>query len=318
MLGDIDPEQLGFTYSHEHIVCRPEHWVDCKENDLLLDDPEKSKGDVLLFKQAGGKTIVDATAYDYGRNVKAVRQISKDTGVQIIATAGFNKGILWDAHIPGSKTMTYAEWIDKTSIEELTDFIVREVEVGIEGTDIRGGQIKFGTSYNIISPLEVKTIRAAARAHHITKAPVHSHSECGTMTLEQIDILKQEGVDLENVSFGHLDRNPDTYNHLKIADTGAFLCFDGIGKIKYGPESMRIGCILELVKRGYSKQILISGDLARKSYYHSYLYGIGLDYIIKKWIPRFIEEADTAGYSGKKLVEDFFINNPKRCFTFKK
>jgi phosphotriesterase-related protein len=271
-----------------------------------------------LFKQAGGKTIVDATAYDYGRNVKAVRQISKDTGVQIIATAGFNKGILWDAHIPGSKTMTYAEWIDKTSIEELTDFIVREVEVGIEGTDIRGGQIKFGTSYNIISPLEVKTIRAAARAHHITKAPVHSHSECGTMTLEQIDILKQEGVDLENVSFGHLDRNPDTYNHLKIADTGAFLCFDGIGKIKYGPESMRIGCILELVKRGYGKQILISGDLARKSYYHSYLYGIGLDYIIKKWIPRFIEEADTAGYSGKKLVEDFFINNPKRCFTFKK
>ena len=25
MLGDIKPEQLGFTYSHEHIVCRPRY-----------------------------------------------------------------------------------------------------------------------------------------------------------------------------------------------------------------------------------------------------------------------------------------------------
>ena len=33
---DIDPEDLGFTYSHEHIVCIPQYWKERNEDDLLL------------------------------------------------------------------------------------------------------------------------------------------------------------------------------------------------------------------------------------------------------------------------------------------
>lgn len=317
MLGDINPDQLGFTYSHEHIVCIPGHWKDRNADDLLLDDPGKSQGDVLIFKRAGGNTIVDATAVDYGRNVPAVKAISEHTGVHIIGTAGFNKSFLWDSKRPGSEE-TYYAWIEQSSIERLTDFVVSEVEQGMEGTDVKAGQVKFGTGYNMISLLEEKTLRAVARAHHITKAPVHSHTEVGTMALEQIALLKEEGVDITNLSIGHMDRNPDTYYHLKIAEHGAYLCFDGIGKIKYFPESVRIGCILELVKRGYRKQILISGDTARKSYYKSYGNGLGLGYIIEQWVPRFIEEAEVAGFDGQSLIDDFFIHNPRSNFTFKK
>ena len=75
---------------------------------------------------------------------------------------------------------------------------------------------------------------------------------------------------------------------------------------------------MELVRAGFGKQILLSGDTARKSYYRSYQYGPGLGFIIESWIPRFIEEADEAGLNGKALVEDFFINNLRVCFTFKK
>lgn len=317
MLGDIEPVQLGFTYSHEHIVCRPGHWVDRKEDDLLLDDPAKSLKDVLDFKHLGGNTIVDATAVDYGRDVPAVKRISEEAGIHIIGTAGFNKSFLWDSKRPGG-TDTYESWIAAASIDELADFVISEVEVGMEGTDVRAGQVKFGTGYNMISPLEEKTLRAVARAHHATHAPVHSHTEVGTMALEQIALLKEEGVNIEYLSIGHLDRNPDTYYHLKVADEGAFLSFDGIGKIKYAPESTRIHSILELVKRGYGKQILVSGDTARKTYYKHYGHGLGLRYIIGEWVPRFIEEANTAGFDGKALVEDFFIHNPRKCFTFKK
>lgn len=317
MLGDIAPEQLGFTYSHEHIVCRPGHWADRNEDDLLLDDPEKSLKDVLDFKRLGGNAIVDATAVDYGRDVPAVKWISEQSGLHIVATAGFNKSFLWDSKRPQGNE-TYEQWIERSSIDELADFVVSEVEQGMEGTDVRAGQVKFGTGYNMISPLEEKTLRAVARAHLQTKAPVHSHTEAGTMALEQIALLKEEGVPIEHLSIGHLDRNPDTYYHLKVADEGAFLSFDGIGKIKYAPESVRIGCILELVKRGYGKQILVSGDTARKSYYKHYGHGLGLEYIIGKWVPRFVEEADAAGFDGKALIEDFFVHNPRRCFTFKK
>lgn len=317
MLGDIAPEELGFTYSHEHIVCRPAYWAEKGEEDLLLDDPEKSKADVLLFKEAGGKSIVDATAIDYGRDPFAVRRISEETGIQIIGTAGFNKSFLWSAKMPG-KDITYEEWIDRSSIEELTRFVIGEVEHGMNGTDVRAGQVKFGTGYNSVNPLEIKTIRAVARAHHETGAPVHAHTEAGTMALKQAEVLKEEGVNLEYISFGHMDRNPDSWMHLKLADMGAFLSFDGIAKVKYYPETVRTKCIIDLFKRGYGKQVLVSGDTARKSYYYSYKYGLGLGYIIREWVPRFIEEADAAGLNGKACVEDLFINNPRRCFTFKK
>ena len=87
--------------------------------------------------------------------------------------------------------------------------------------------------------------------------------------------------------------------------------------MKYNPESVRIDCILQLAKDGFQKQILVSGDTARKSYYYSYTYALGLPYIIKGWVPRLIEEADAAGLDGEQLVEDIFINNPRECFTFK-
>lgn len=317
MTGDIRPEEMGFTYSHEHIVCRPAYWMERGQVDLLLDDPVKSEEEVRLAKLAGVDTIVDATAIDYGRDPEAVCRISRNTGMKIIGTAGFNKGFLWDAKMPGEER-TYREWIDGASVEELTRFVIEEVEMGMQGTGVKGGQVKFGTGYNSITPLEVKTIRAGCRAHLETGAPVHSHTEAGTMALEQMKYIREEGVDLANVSFGHMDRNPDSYYHLKIAETGAFLCFDGIAKVKYNPESVRIGCILELAKRGHQKQILVSGDTARRSYYRSYTYALGLPYIKETWVNRLVEEAEVAGLDGRALVEDIFINNPKRCFTFKK
>lgn len=322
--ADIAPEQMGFTYSHEHIVCRPAHWSERGEDDLLLDDPEKSKLDVLDFKKHGGQTIVDATAVDYGRDVPAVHHIMKETGVRIIGTAGFNKSFLWDAKVKDElkpiigNYETYYEWIEAKSINELTDFVVREVEEGLEGTPFKAGQVKFGTGYNRITPLEEKTLRAVARAHHETKAPIHSHTEVGTMGLEQIELLRSENINLSYLSLGHMDRNPDPYYHEQIAKTGAFLSFDGIAKIKYAPESTRISLILELVKKGYEDQILVSGDTARKTYYKHYDYGPGLEYIIAKWVPRFIDEADRAGFDGQQLIHKFFVANPARCFAFKK
>lgn len=317
MLGDIAPEKLGFTYSHEHIVCRPAYWAERGADDLLLDDPEKSKADMLIFKAHGGQSIIDATAVDYGRDPAAVQRLSRETGIHVVGTAGFNKSFLWDAKMPG-KDMKYSRWIEESSVDALADFVIHEVEHGMNGTDVKAGQVKFGTGYNSINPLEIKTIRAVARAHLATGAPVHSHTESGTMPLEQIEYLKEEGVPLDCVSFGHMDRNPDTYVHLKVAETGAFLCFDGIGKIKYGPESQRIACILSLFKHGYGNQVLVSGDTARKSYYYSYGFGLGLGYIIDKWVPRFKEEANSAGIDGEAAVRSIFIENPKRCFTFRK
>ncbi|WP_181347126.1 phosphotriesterase [Thalassobacillus sp. CUG 92003] len=321
--GDITPNELGFTYGHEHIKCEPPFWQEKQMDDLLLDDKEKSKREVMDFKKHGGHSIVDATAVDYGRDVPAVADIARETGVSIIGTAGFNKSFLWTARLPAHLQAlvgdyeTYGQWIENTSIEGLADFVIEEVESGLEGTSYRAGQVKFGTGYNRITPLEEKTIRAVARAHHATKAPVHSHTEAGTMALQQIEILTSEGVPMENVSFGHMDRNLDPYYHEQIAKTGAYLSFDGISKVKYAPDSARSEAILHLVAKGYENHILVSGDTARKSYFKHYDYGLGFENIIANWVPRFVNEANQAGFDGGKLIQKFFVDNPARCMTFK-
>src|SRR5699024_3662105 len=253
-----------------------------------------------------------------------VAAISNETGVNIIGTAGFNKGFLWSAKIPDHLKYvigaheTYDQWIEATSVDKLADFVISEVEEGMEGTGFKAGQVKFGTGYNRISPLEEKTLRAVARAHHQTKAPMHSHTEAGTMALEQIQLLEEEDVDLSSMSFGHMDRNLDPFYHNKVAETGAFLSFDGISKIKYAPESERIRCILALVDKGFEDQILVSGDTARKSYFRHYAHGLGFQNILGGWVPRFKEEAKQNGYDEERLVRKFFIDNPKRCCTFTK
>ena len=74
LLKDINPEEMGFTLSHEHLLCSPPHWIWKKEEDLLLDDPEKTLADMKDYERLGGCSIVDATAVDYGRECILLEQ----------------------------------------------------------------------------------------------------------------------------------------------------------------------------------------------------------------------------------------------------
>ena len=314
--GDIDPQKMGVTYCHDHIYCVPQLWKERGDDDLLLDDPEASKAELKIFAAAGGQTIYDATAIDYGRNVGVVKRIANEAGVQIIATAGFNKSLMWPGTMNDGRR-TFDQWIASVSRKELASHIVSEVTEGMDGTDIKGGVVKFGTGYNTISESEIKTVYAALDAHKETGAPIHAHTELGTMPLEQLDLLRQENVDPGRLTIAHLDRNPDPWLHRKVAETGVFFSFDGITRVKYYPENVRTRCILDLVKAGHEDQIMIGGDIARKTMFASYgKGGLGMGFILEKWVPRFIEEAGEAGFDGKTLIDKFFVKNPQRAFAF--
>lgn len=314
--GDIAADQLGVTYSHDHIYCIPPYWAERQDDDLLLDDPAASEQELADFRQAGGNAIYDATAPDYGRQVVAVAEMAQRQQVQVIATTGFNKGFLWSSSRPGS-TQTFADWIERSSIDALVEHVCHEVTAGIEGSRYRAGVVKCGTGYNTISPLERKTMTAIVKAQQLTGAPMHSHTEMGTMGLEQAQIFRGLGLDFSRLCFAHMDRNPDPWLHRQIANTGAFLCFDGMSRIKYYPEHVRTQAILALCKRGYQKQILIGGDFARKSMSAHYgKGGLGLKFILADWRPRFIAEAHEEGLDGEALLHDFLVTNPARYFAF--
>jgi len=58
--------------------------------------------------------------------------------------------------------------------------------------------------------------------------------------------------------------------------------------------------------------------IARRTMYRNYGEGgLGLAYILKSWVPRFVDEADEAGFNGQALIKTFMIDNPQRAFAFK-
>ena len=94
-------------------------------------------------------------------------------------------------------------------------------------------------------------------------------------------------VDPQRIIIGHTDRDLDWDYHIGLLQTGVNLIYDQLSKEKYQPDSKRVEFILKLVKAGFGKQIMLSGDLARKSYWPSYgnWGGPGLTYILWRFVP---------------------------------
>lgn len=307
VLGSVAPEALGPIYHHEHILSRPPERIAEKDPDLVLDSVEAIVEELEDFKALGGTAICDASAIDYGRNIQGVAEVAQRTGVHIIATAGFNKGLYFEP------------WVDAASLEALHERLVLEVTQGIEGTAHRAGQLKFGTSYGRMTDTEEKTARAACRAQRDTHAPLFTHTESGTLALEQLALMREESVDTARVCIGHLDRNPDLWMIRQVARSGAFVSIDQVSKVKYYTDQVRIDLIIELVRSGLQRHILVSGDLARRSYLRAYGGGPGFAYLLGRFVPRLRDEMAERGFSASSIdqvVEDLMVNNPRRFFTF--
>ncbi|WP_299025947.1 phosphotriesterase [uncultured Thermanaerothrix sp.] len=299
--GDLNPNDLGFTYMHEHLYFLPPEPFASQDPDLRLDDPSAAIREVTWFKKAGGSAIVEMTTAELGRDPEVLRRISEASGVHIIAATGFNKAKFC---VP---------WVAERTPEALAEVMIRDLTHGINHSGVRAGVIKASSSLNEITPAEVTVFRAAALAHHATGAPISTHTEAGTMAIEQIQLLTSAGVSPQRILIGHLDRRLDLDYLLAIARTGVYLGFDQIGKEKYAPDSRRIEIIQQLVAEGYADQIMLSGDLARKSYWPSFGFGNGpgLTYILWRFASRLIEEG-----LPPTTVQRFLVDNPARFLAW--
>ena len=273
VLGDIDPPALGVTYMHEHVITHPP--VSFLDRDLAMESIAAATRELSHFHAAGGRSLVEMTPRDYGRDPLALREIATATGVQIICTTGWLKDKLC------------RPWVAERTVADLADEMIREITVGIDETGVRAGVIKAASSLNTITPAEEKVFRAAARAHLATGALITTHTELGTLALEQVELLRSEGVAPERILVGHLDHKPDLEYWRAVARTGANLGIDQIGKEKYLPDSRRIELILAMVAEGYTAQLCLAGDLARTSYWPSYGTGggPGLTYLLWRFLP---------------------------------
>lgn len=291
VLGSIPAEELGVTLPHIHIY--EAHVRDPKDPTECLPDVEKNVKELEFYKKVGGKSVVDGSPI---QDVKILADISKQSEVNIVSTTGL-------------------DWRDKSilerNMEEAASVLIKNVKKGVGDTDIKCGVLKSGASYNVITPIEERALKIVAEAQLETGAPIFLHTTVGTMGTEMLEILNKEGVDLNRVMVGHIDRNPDLTYHREIAKLGANLLYDQISKTKYWPVGMTVGILEKLVEEGFQEQIMLSLDFGHWTDLKAYGGGPGYAYILERFIPRLKKE----GFN-EAAIDDFMINNPMRILPF--
>lgn len=294
--GVIDGEDLGVVDYHEHLYFDAPDWLLREDRDFRLNSVERSAEELRSWARAGGRTLIEMSAIDFGRNVRQVVRIADLVpDVHVVVITGYNKPYFCDRAILNQDE------------DAMVRNCIRDIETGIDGTGVKAGIVKGGSGYNTFQEADWKLIRIAAKVHVETGVPVITHTEAGTMGYDQVSLLDAQGVPPGRVCLSHMDRNPDFWEHRRIAETGAYLGYDCPGKVKYGPDEMRIDVLKRMIHAGLGDRILLGNDLGRPSYWRSYGGGPGLDFVLTRFVPRLREEgvSDVA-------IQDLLENNPRR------
>lgn len=338
--GKIDADQLGIVSPHEHIYIdmrvffTPSEEIGLKhigenpvvmevlgylkrnpflvKDNVIMEDRATQTKELMAFKYAGGKTVVDATTVGLGRDPELLRKMSIDTSLHVVAGAGYYV------------EPALSEEVKNLSIQEITNTIVKELTEGIGHTDIRAGVIgEVGVSQTML-PFEEKNLRASCKAQKSTGAPLLVHiNPWSTEGLAAYKIIKEEKINPKKVVICHIDvENRESYI-LDLLETGVYIEFDNFGKemfmdqwdIKQGSgrfatDSDRVRLVKSLLDKGFEKQILLSCDICLKSLLHQYG-GWGYDHILTHIVPMMKEIGITSSQ-----IDTMLKDNPKSWLDY--
>ncbi|XP_051658587.1 phosphotriesterase-related protein isoform X3 [Manacus candei] len=276
----------------------------CGETDAV-------KEELLHFKAAGGGTIVENTTTGIGRDMNTLKKLAEETGVHIIAGAGF---YVDSTHSSQTQAMT---------VEQLTNIIVDEVLKGADGTNIKCGVVgEIGCSWPLTQS-EHRVLQATAQAQSQLGCPVIIHpGRSSDSPFQIVRILQEAGADASKTVMSHLDRTIfDTKKLLEFAKLGCYLEYDLFGTeflhyqfhpdIDMPSDNERIARIRTLIDEGYEDRILMAHDVHTKNRLMKYG-GHGYSHIFENIVPKML----IRGISQDK-IDKILLANPKRWLTFK-
>ena len=251
VLGPIDTGELGFTLTHEHVVTSsagikqtyPELYGDYERF------VEQAATTLTEAREGGVRTIIDLTTLDLGRDIRMLADLSRRTGVQIIAATG-----IW-------RDIPRALW--SRSPDEIAPLFVREIEEGIEGTGIKAGIIKVANDAEGVTREGEIILRAAARAAKQTGVRISTHSYAPHRVGEQqVAVFEDEGFDLNRVYIGHSNDSTDLEYLHGLLRQGVWLGLDRHQtSAPVGPDwEGRAETLAALIKAGAGDRLMVSHD----------------------------------------------------------
>ncbi|HEX3909807.1 MAG TPA: hypothetical protein VHW67_03770 [Solirubrobacteraceae bacterium] len=248
--GPVAAEDLGLTLVHEHLRFRDEavaeEWPGRYDDQLELDAALLA---VNAAKDRGVQTIVDPTAMYGGRDVRFMKRVAEETGVRVIACTGIYS---YD-FLP--------HYFANRDVDVMADHFVEDIEIGVQGTDIRAAFLKCAADAAGVTENVEKIHRACARASLKTGAPIMAHSMPAVGTgPRQVEIFEEEGVDMAKVQIAHCGDSEDIDYIEGLLGRGVYVGLDRYGLEMYLPIEKRNATAAELLRRGHAERLMISQD----------------------------------------------------------
>jgi phosphotriesterase-related protein len=255
--GPVPADDLGVVLMHEHVFVLD---MEIETNYPGRWDEELRRRDAVEklreLATRGVRTLVDLTVIGLGRDVRRVRDVAEQVDINIVVATGLytydDVPMFFRFRGPG-------RLVDGPEL--LVDFFIRDLTEGIADTGAKAAILKCATDRAGLTPGVERVLRAVARAHRETGAPISTHTDAATRRgLDQIRVFREEGVNLERVVIGHSGDTTDLDYLRQLIDAGVYIGMDRFGLDLMLPFEDRVNTVAALCREGYAERMVLSHD----------------------------------------------------------
>lgn len=303
--GRIPAARMGVTLTHEHLLANFQPYEEWERQPRSYNRDEVIKialPYLARIRDLGCRTFVDATAVALGRDVRLLRRLSEDSGLNILTTTG---------NYAAAEYKFLPRYVYDSSPEVLARRWIDEWKHGIDGTDVRPGFIKLGFNGRALSDVEKTLIRAGAIAHRETGLTIGAHTGPAVAAFEQLAILAAMGIHPSAWIWIHAQNERDLTRHTEAAKLGAWISFDGVG-----PASIdaHLGMVTNLRDQGLLDHALVSQDAG---WYSVGQPDGGTFRSFETVFTSFMPALRSKGFT-QADIDTLFVTNPARAFAIGK
>lgn len=314
--GPVDTARLGQVLMHEHVFVLtpdvqqnyPEEWG--SEEERVADAVAK----LTALTETGVRTIVDPTVIGLGRYIPRIQRVAEQVDLNIVVATGCYtyEDVPFFFHHRGPAL----DAVLGTSVPDpMVEMFVRDLTDGIAGTGVRAAFLKCAIDRPGLTPGVERVMRAVAKAHGTTGAPVTVHTHPGSRQgLAVQKVFAEEGVDPRRVVLGHSGDTTDVDHLCELADAGFVLGMDRFGINLDTTFEARADTVVELCRRGYAESMVLSQDA---SCYIDWV-DPGVKAMLTQWHYTHIHE-EVLPYLREhgvpeQQIEAMLVTNPRRYF----
>ena len=298
---------------HEHVfVLTPDsqqQWSDEWDEELRVADAVAKLRELVA---TGVRTIVDPTVDGLGRDIPRIARINAQVPDLNIVVA---TGVYTYTDVPHFFAHRGPGALPDLP-EPMVDLFVRDIEQGIQGTEVRAAFLKCAIDHHGLTAGVERVLRACAKAQLQTGVPLMVHTHPGSRTgLEVQKVLADEGVAPASVLLAHSGDTTDADHLQALAEAGFLLGMDRFGIDLTLDFEGRVGIVVELCRRGLAGSMVLAQDAS------CYIDWIQPDLLsfMPNWnylhVLRDVLPALLAGGVTQEQIDQMLVGNPRRFFA---